>query len=118
MYIAENKYHTVKISGVEDTPYSGMCIVGKVFASKCHITDILHKECDCVMGNNEKIHLYCDNRHIILFWLLYTYGQTIVEIDVHYYSGKDINILASISLLRQGKLNWWRENERKIGKII
>lgn len=42
-------------------------------------------------------------------------GRPVEIVDVHYYSGKDINILARhFPITDRGKLNWWRENERKI----
>lgn len=48
--------------------------------------------------------------------VIYLWSDRPVEIvDVHYYSGKDINILARhFPITDRGKLNWWRENERKI----
>lgn len=48
--------------------------------------------------------------------IIFLWPRGSVEIvDVHYYSGKDINILAkNFPITYRGKLNWWRKNERKI----
>ncbi|TKV05819.1 DUF943 family protein [Citrobacter sp. wls619] len=50
------------------------------------------------------------------FVVIYLWSSRSVEIvDVHYYSDKDINILARhFPITDRGKLNWWRKNERKI----
>lgn len=48
---------------------------------------------------------------VIYLWL----GRLVEIVDVYYYLGKDINIFVRyFFIMDRGKLNWWRENERKI----
>lgn len=68
------------------------------------------------MGNNEKFIYIVTIAILFCSVVIYLWSGRPVEIvDVHYYSGKDINILARhFPITDRGKLNWWRENERKI----
>lgn len=68
------------------------------------------------MGNNEKFIYIVTIAILFCSVVIYLWSDRPVEIvDVHYYSGKDINILARhFPITDRGKLNWWRENERKI----
>ncbi len=67
------------------------------------------------MGNNEKFIYIVTIAILFCSVVIYLWSGRPVEIvDVHYYSGKDINILAGISPLRTGKAELVERNERKI----
>lgn len=52
---------------------------------------------------------------VILFIIYLWAGRPVEIVDIHYDPGEQLNILARhFPITDRGKLNWWRENERKI----